>query len=406
MSATLESRHALVLSGGGATGAYEVGILKALLGGKSLATKGMAFSPEICAGTSIGSFNAAFLVSQLDTYGPLAAANLETVWLERLSGSGQGSFGNGVYRFRFDFFSFLEPSYYFPDPLRPLLDTAKDGASLFWNTLNGLVNLATNTEADLRQRLADLLNVASFVSLVPFDRTIQETVDFAAIRRAKTKLRIPATNWNTGKLTVFKNDEMTDKLGPLAIRASSAIPGLFPPVDIGAEPHVDGGVLMNTPLRLVTRNADILHVIYLDPEIARIPNSTLGSTLSASYRQQVISWAKVVANDIDNARAINLVIALKERVDRGEGLGKPDADALAGGLSALFRRIESREPPYQMLTIHRYHPRDDIAGGPLGLLHLERGYIRGLIERGFADAAEHDCEAAGCILPERMGLAP
>jgi predicted acylesterase/phospholipase RssA len=392
-------RHALVLSGGGATGAYEVGVVSALLGGKSPATGGSPIVPGICAGTSVGSYNAAFLVSQLDAYGPLAAANLQATWLDLLSGRGRSSFGNGIYRFRFDPFSFLEPAYYLPNPLRPLLDGAGDAATLFWDGLNRLVHLATDRDSDLRQRVSELFNFASFISLEPFIATIAETIDFVAIRRAKTELRIPATNWNTGRLTVFRNSEMTDKLGPLAIRASTAIPGLFPPVAIGAEPHVDGGVLMNTPLRLVTRHADVLHVIYLDPEVAVIPNSTLDSTLASAYRQQVISWAKVMTDDIADARAINQVLALKERADRGEPLDGGSPEDHVGGLSGLLRRLEERDPPYRLLTIHRYHPRDDLTGGPLGLLRLERESVRELIERGFSDAVEHDCQASECILP-------
>jgi len=48
---------AVVLSGGGATGAYEVGVLKALYGGKSRVTQFKPLDPDIFSGTSIGSFN-------------------------------------------------------------------------------------------------------------------------------------------------------------------------------------------------------------------------------------------------------------------------------------------------------------------------------------------------------------
>jgi hypothetical protein len=119
---------------------------------------------------------------------------------------------------------------------------------------------------------------------------------------------------------------------------------------------------MNTPLRLVTRHADVLHVIYLDPEVAVIPNSTLDSTLASAYRQQVISWAKVMTDDIADARAINQVLALKERADRGEPLDGGSPEELVGGLSGLLRRLEERDPPFRLLTIHRLHPLDDLTG--------------------------------------------
>ena len=56
-------RQAVILSGGGANGAYEVGVLKALLTGQSPATDFQPLDPDIFTGTSVGAFNAALLVS-------------------------------------------------------------------------------------------------------------------------------------------------------------------------------------------------------------------------------------------------------------------------------------------------------------------------------------------------------
>jgi predicted acylesterase/phospholipase RssA len=394
----------LVLSGGGASGAYEVGVLKALFSGKSPATGGVSLAPEICAGTSIGSFSAAFLVSQLEEYGPGAAGNLEAVWRERLAENRRLGTQNGAFRFRGDPFSFLDPSRYVPNPFRPLVEAINDGAFLFWDGLNRAVNLATNREVSLEQRIVDLFNIASFVSAAPFEQTIRETVSFSQIRRAGTMLRIPATNWTTGKLTVFKNNEMTDRVGPFAILASSAIPGLIPPVLIGAEPHVDGGVLINTPLRLVTRHAQVLHVVYLDPAVEKIPLGALETTLGAIYRQQIIEWAKVVNDDIEDAKAINEVLKVFGRVERREAVPDVYLSSLPVGLNTVWQREqqvrEEGRSPYRLLTIHRYHPRDDLSGGPMGVLNFGRDHIEDLIERGFEDAVAHDCVESECVLPD------
>ena len=58
-------KNAVILSGGGANGAYEVGVLKALFRGESASTNHRPLKPEIFAGTSIGAFNAALIVSLL-----------------------------------------------------------------------------------------------------------------------------------------------------------------------------------------------------------------------------------------------------------------------------------------------------------------------------------------------------
>jgi predicted acylesterase/phospholipase RssA len=393
----------LVLSGGGATGAYEVGVLKALFGGKAPITGGVPLAPEICAGTSIGSYSASLLVSQLDELGPMAAANLEAVWRERLGETGFLNRSNGAFRFRGDPLGFLDPSRYVPNPLRPFAEAFNDGAFLFWDGLQRTVNLATNRGETLEQRVVDLFNVASFVSAEPFAQTISDTVSFSQIRRARTLLRVPATNWATGRLTVFTNSQMSDRLGACAILASSAIPGLIPPVLIGAQPHVDGGVLLNTPLRLVTRHAQVLHVVYLDPAVEKIPLGALQSTLDAIYRQQVIEWAKVVNDDISDAQAINGVLEVFGSLKEGKAVPNVSPGSLTLGLTKLWaREHEIRTQagsPYRLLTIHRYHPRDDITGGPMGMLNFDRGHIEDLIDRGFEDAIMHDCDESECILP-------
>jgi len=393
----------VVLSGGGASGAYEVGVLKALFGGKAPTTGGQPLAPEICAGTSIGSFSAAFLVSRLDQYGPAAAGDLEAVWLERLAEDHGLGRSNGAFRLRGDPFTFLDPSRYAPNPFEPFVEAVKDGAFLCWDGLNRAVNMVANREVNLEQRVVDLFNIASFFSSASFERSICETISFSQILGARTMLRIPATNWTTGKLTVFKNDEMTDKTGPLAILASSAIPGLIPPVLIGAEPHVDGGVLLNTPLRLVTRHAQVIHVVYLDPAIERIPLGALQSTVGAMYRQQLIEWATMVNDDIADAKAINDVIKVFELLEQGKTVPDAYLPSLPAGLSSVWQREQEvrrqGRAPYRLLTIHRYHPRDDLTGGPMGLLNFERDHLKDLIERGFEDAIAHDCAASECVLP-------
>ena len=397
MSLDHAPKQAIVLSGGGANGAYEVGILKALLAGKSPATRYVPPSPEIFAGTSIGSFNAAFLVSQWDTYGAAAIGDLETVWLERMAENDRGT--NGAYRFRGDPFELLEPARYVPNPFQPFLQLAEDGAYLAWDGLQRAVHLVTNRDEGLRQRLAELLSFTSFVSNGPWERTVRDTIRFEGIRSSSRQLRVAATNWTTGELRVFGNLDMTERLGPLAIMASSAMPGVFPAVNIGAEPHVDGGVLMNTPLKLATDiGADVLHVIYLDPAVRAIPLDALQSTVGTVYRQQTIAWANVVNDDIEDAAVINRSIEILGRIERGQEIGDPEVQILARSLNKVLSRVR-KFLRYRPLTIHRYHPRDDLSGGVLGLLNLERAHVEELIQRGFDDAVLHDCAAEGCVLP-------
>jgi predicted acylesterase/phospholipase RssA len=398
-------RTGLVLSGGGASGAYEVGVSQALLSGRVPGAAERPFVPDICAGTSIGSFNAAFLVSHFAEFGTAAGGNLAELWRNRLAEARCRSYENGIFRIRGNPFSYFNPLRFVPDPLEPFAELLGDGASLTLDGLKRIAGIATQSRGPLLQRLSSLIDLTAFIALDPFERTIQETLSFANIRAAGVKLRVPATNWTTGELTVFTNDEMTDAMGPQAILASSAVPGIFPPAYIGAEPHVDGGVVMNTPLRLVTRSADIVHVVYLDPAISAIPLADVQSTVSALMRQQSIAWADAVNRDINEAKSINDVLEVFARLKRGEPVPDDLLPSLPPGLERLWQREtqirREAKKPYHLLTVHLFHPRDDLSGGPLGILNLERNHVDELIERGFTDALAHDCKTAGCLLPDR-----
>ena len=55
-------KHAIVLSGGGAYGAFEIGVMKVLFSGRSPSTRYTPVQADILTGTSVGAFNAAMIV--------------------------------------------------------------------------------------------------------------------------------------------------------------------------------------------------------------------------------------------------------------------------------------------------------------------------------------------------------
>lgn len=59
--------------------------------------------------------------------------------------------------------------------------------------------------------------------------------------------------------------------------------------------------------------------------------------------------------------------------------------------------------PYRALTIHRYHPRDDL-GGIVGLLNFDSDHIANLIDRDYSDTVRHDCRESRCVLPGHDGV--
>lgn len=406
MSNLNRDKQAMVLSGGGADGAYAVGVMKALFAGQSPANGRKPLDPEILTGTSIGAYNAAFLASQWDQYGMAAISSLEQVWLDRLTEDAYRG-GNGAFRIRANPLRFLDPRSLVSQPIQLFIQLAEDSTYLAWEGFQRAVHFATAREEPLVQRFLELFDLSSFIARDPLEQTVTETIDFENIRRSTRELRIVATDWVTGQPKIFDKFDMTDQLGPLAILASAAIPGFFPPTDVGAQPLVDGSVVMNTPLKpAVNAGADILHVIYLNPDVKKIPFADMSNTPTTLYRVQLIGWAMAINADIESAARINGEVEARAAISQSLETVRPLAgDAEAGdtdkeNLRDAVTEIEyhlKRFSGYRLLTIHRHFPYDDL-GGVLGFLNLERDRIADLIQRGFNDAVDHSCDENKCVI--------
>ena len=400
MTSGVKHRQAMVLSGGGANGAYEVGVLKALLTGQSPATEFQPLDPDIFTGTSVGGFNAALLVSLWETHGQASISNLETIWLNRLARESRRDAANSGYRFLANPLEFFDPRNFFANPVASITRLADDSLYLFWDFFNRFMYVVNPPDEEgLTERLLYTIAIDNLITREPFNRLVREVVKFDAIRRNRRELRVAATNWETGEVDIFSNFDFTDKLGPRIIMASSALPGFFTPETVGAQAYVDGAVLLNTPLKPAIRaEADCLHVIYLDPDVSSIPLHYLGNLLSTLYRTQVINWASTVNESIREAEGINDALQILNAAQQEQPVAGINAKGVVQTLAKFGKQLENLAN-YRLLTIHRYHPRDEL-GGPLSLLNFRRSRIEYLIERGFHDAVSHNCVASKCVRPD------
>lgn len=184
---------AFVLGGGGHLGAYEVGMLRALLES--------GVKPDVVLGTSVGAINGAVLAAD-----PTLAAvgRLEALW------SGLGS--DGVFE---------------GSALTRLRTALASRTHLFSN-------------ASLRRMLESDLGATVIEDLaLPFQCVA------ASIERA-------GEHWFTS--------------GPVAdaVLASCAVPGLLPPVSIGGEHFLDGGLVNSVPVgRAVALGARTVYVLHV-----------------------------------------------------------------------------------------------------------------------------------------------
>jgi NTE family protein len=384
---------AIVFSGGGAKGAYELGVMRALFEGVSQATDYRPAEAQIYTGTSVGGYNASFMASQGGLPCLAALDRLQEVWRRRIAGN-QEHCGNGVYRVRGLPLQGLDPSC-LSRPFETLLEWANDG--LFFANYAAVRGLnLLNSQAPLRARLAETVDVSAFFSTRPFETLVAETIDLDAIRASVKQLTIAASNWRDGTIQLFSKDAIAGPLGHSRIEASASIPGMFPPVVIEGIPYVDGGVLLNTPLRPAIRlGADVLHVIYLEPMVENIPFPELPNTIDTVYRLYAIGLAANMKNDILTAQEINAALTLIR-----QGIAEPDVPSRAVRVARRILERELQGQPYRPIEIHRYRPSNDL-GGAGGLLDFRLGFLDQTIQLGYEDTANHDCGTLGCLRLDR-----
>lgn len=389
-----DTRAALVLSGGGAFGAYEIGVIKALTNGDSPATGHTPLDPQIFTGTSVGSFNAAMLAmnkgGMQDSIG-----NLEAVWRDQVADKDDGR-GNGVYRIRGNPSGYLDlrtPG----SPAELLQRFLGDTAAMSKDVAPRMLHLFAN-DASVVERVESLVHLSAFIDIEPFCHLVQRNLDPEALRRSRKILRVLATNWKKGIAHEFRFREMTDEHTWDAIRASAAIPGLFPSVEIGHEKYIDGGVVQNTPIKpAIEEGASEIHVVSLNAKLSQFPNAQLENTITTFSRVYTAMLSGNLEEDIESARWVNEGVEVLEKCEAG---GDPSSDemrrfARVAGVISKRLRHEGKMP--RSLTIHRYFP-DKCLGDLLGMLNFHASAIDALIADGYADALAHDCRANGCVL--------
>ena len=334
----------------------------------------------------------------MDQGGALESAKrLVALWTDRIADNGDGK-GNGVYRIRGNPSDYLDLNA--PDtPARQWHRLVDDAASLTLAALPRLLNLF-NPDGHPFQRLEGLVDISAFLNVDPFRHLVQEAIDPVALRVSPKLLHVTATNWVTGDARNFRFEkEEEDAHTWAAIRASAAIPGLFPPVKLDDETYVDGGVVQNTPIMpVIEHGATEIHVVSLNPKMKALPIGRIDNTISTFIRVYMAMLSSKISEDIELARWINEFIDLIQRLEGGHPVETAKMQrfaTLAGVISQSFH--DKAELP-KSLTIHRYYPAREL-GAFIGMLNFHRPVIDAMIDSGYKDACEHDCEANNCVIP-------
>ena len=194
---------ALVLQGGGALGAYQVGVYEAL--------HQAGVEPGWVIGTSIGAINGAIIAGNPPER---RIARLERFWKLVRNGH-SGLFGAA------------------------------------WTVVSRGIDgfFAPNPEALWGVHAPLGVEKAAFYSTAPLRRTLAEMIDFDCLAARGTRLTLGAVNVRTSEMRYFDSRDMT--LGVEHVMASGALPPAFPAVRIDGDPYWDGGVYSNTPIEVV-----------------------------------------------------------------------------------------------------------------------------------------------------------
>lgn len=230
---TFPGQIVLVLQGGGALGAYQVGVFEAL--------HDAGIEPDWIIGTSIGAIN-----------GAIIAGNAKETRLAKLS----------------EFWSRVEH---------------RAGSDLlgFWTGLTSVfANLATLSRGvpgffaphlpawlDVHAPLG--VEAAAYYSVSPLAATLSSLVDIEQLNRCRPRLTVGAVNVRNGEMRYF--DSRDGALSLQHVMASGALPPAFPAVRIDGDPYWDGGIYSNTPLEVVLddnprRDSVIFNVQVWNPE--------------------------------------------------------------------------------------------------------------------------------------------
>lgn len=356
-------KTAIVLSGGGALAAYEVGAMKAILGGKTIATAHKPLRPDIYTGTSAGALNAALMAAHSTGTGHSAALALERIWLNDLAGT-TAITDNGVLHLRLNPMSLVYASLDRSDLMAPLKQMAGDVVAVSQSMLRHGTDFLRSS-GTLVSRAIRMVDLSSLICNFPLQLTLTKILDLKAIENSTVLLRIAATNWTTGQLEVFGNADFAGDRGYAAVEASAALPGIFAPVVCGDAMYVDGGLIMNTPMKpAIDSGATEIHIIYVDPDIAAIPVVKLQNTMGMFERSLAIAFAARTNQDIENARWINEGLALA-RSHRAHDTHSPREKKASNRTAGRIRARADTDHPHHELTIHRYHPKKDLEEAPV-----------------------------------------
>jgi predicted acylesterase/phospholipase RssA len=300
---------ALVLSGGGARGAYEAGVIAAMVEAAGVRDGMPIPGIEVVCGASIGALNAWFFAT-----GQYTA--LRNLWASVAS--------EDVFRLKHRYRKIAQPSSGVGTRLYEALALERGLATDDQGLLDGGVVAAwLKRNVDPAVPLVIPL-VFTVTNLRRQGGVLYYRLPFSTTAGARDAA-IAAVQSTMGLDVDVR--EATDGLLLDAIRASAAIPVMFDPVMLpgpnGPEPCIDGGIADNTPVDVARAISKQIRVVVVDP--ARVANEPYPNAVAIALAAFGIAQRRVSQNSLRSA-------VIESEAKRLLTASTPEADAFRATL--------------------------------------------------------------------------
>lgn len=376
-----EHKVGLILSGGGARAAYQIGVLKAIA--SILPRHARNPFPVIC-GTSAGALNAVTLAANAQSYRK-GVQYLSNIWKNFQAGD--------IYR--------ADPVGVFSNSIRWLVGVLLSTMGV--NKLNR-VSLLDNSP------LADLVN-----KTLPPD-TIQENIDAGYLHA----LSITASGYASGHSVAFyqgvkeiqswqraRRHSIPAQINATHLLASSAIPFLFPAVHINREYFGDGSMRQIAPisaaLHLGATRVLIIGLSQSGPEQPRQANIDEYPTLAhiAGHALDSIFLDSMEA-DLERLQRINRTVSLMHE-DARKAVKLRHVDVLliepSQPIDAIAMRYAHRLPWTVRFLLRGIGAMRRSGATLVSYLLFEKEFCRALIDLGYHDAMKRKDEIRAFLDP-------